>query len=178
MGVGSRGWPVRGAVHNLWGFGGGELLGDRRDHGAGGKDREGRPAQQGWHRMRRPLARLKPPQPGHLLPGTPHKAPIYFSTSPGPVSPMGWAAPREQAWQFLLFFSNPHLMIHSLIVLEEGKGRNIDVEKHQLVASHNPGMCPDWDSNLQPFVVQDDALTESPGQGRPAVYTYRVPMEK
>ena len=34
---------MRGAVHNLWGFGGGELLGDRRDHGAGGKDREGRP---------------------------------------------------------------------------------------------------------------------------------------
>ena len=51
-----------------------------------------------------------------------------------------------------LFFFNPHLRIH-LLVLERGRERerNIDVkEKHQLIASH---MCPDWGLNLQPRYV-------------------------
>lgn len=29
----------------------------------------------------------------------------------------------------------------------------------------NLGMCPDWQSNLQPFGVQDDAPAEPPSQG-------------
>ena len=29
----------------------------------------------------------------------------------------------------------------------------------------NLGMCPGWESNLQPFSVENDALTEPPGQG-------------
>ena len=56
-----------------------------------------------------------------------------------------------------------------LFIFERGEGRekesarNIDVrEKHRLVASHmlplqgwncNPGMCPEWKSNLQPFAL-------------------------
>ena len=56
------------------------------------------------------------------------------------------------------------------LFLERGEGRekekqgNIDVlEIHQLVASHvpptgdlacNPGMCPSWESNQQPFGSQ------------------------
>ena len=46
--------------------------------------------------------------------------------------------------------------------LERGEGRkkererNIDVwEKYQSVASHNPGMCPDWELNQPPFGSQE-----------------------
>ena len=47
---------------------------------------------------------------------------------------------------------------------ERESDRNIDVrEKHQLVASHkcpdqtrSLGMCPDWESNPQPFGYWDD----------------------
>ena len=52
---------------------------------------------------------------------------------------------------------------------EEGRERNTDVrEKYLLDAfrrhstkdqTRNPGMCPDWGLNLQPFGVQDDAPT-------------------
>ena len=50
--------------------------------------------------------------------------------------------------------------------------RNIDVaEKHPSVASHmhptkdvalNPGMCPDWESNQQPFSLWDGAQPTEP----------------
>ena len=47
---------------------------------------------------------------------------------------------------------------------EREREKHIDVrKKHWLVASHmhaiEPGMCPDWESNPQPFGVQDDAPT-------------------
>ena len=31
--------------------------------------------------------------------------------------------------------------------------------------THNLGMCPDWESNPQPFGARGNASTESPGQG-------------
>ena len=59
---------------------------------------------------------------------------------------------------------------------EGERERTIDVgEKHQRVSSHtpparhlahNPGMCPDWESNLQPFGSQSGAQsTENTSQG-------------
>ena len=57
---------------------------------------------------------------------------------------------------------------------EEKRERNIDVqEKHRSVASltpptgnpaHNPGMCPDWESNQQPFGSQTNAQSTEPHQ--------------
>ena len=58
--------------------------------------------------------------------------------------------------------------------MEEERRRNISVqEKHQSVASHtpptgdlahNPGMCPDWESNWQPFGLRDDTHPTEPHQ--------------
>ena len=66
------------------------------------------------------------------------------------------------------------------LFLERGEGRekdrerNIDVrEIHQSVASrtppsgdlaHNPGMCPDWEWNLQPFGSQAGTQSTEPHQ--------------
>ena len=57
---------------------------------------------------------------------------------------------------------------------EGQRERDIDVsEKHPLVASHmppvgnlacNPGMCPDWESNQQPFSSQASARSTEPHQ--------------
>ena len=39
---------------------------------------------------------------------------------------------------------------------------------HALTKSCNPGMCPDWESNQQPFTLRDDAPTTEPHQlGQP-----------
>ena len=61
-----------------------------------------------------------------------------------------------------LMFYNMHFKDFIYLFLERGKGR--EKEKHQcVVASHtppsgdlacNPGMCPDWESNLLPFASQ------------------------
>ena len=55
---------------------------------------------------------------------------------------------------------------------EKERERNINVkEKHQLVAfcmpstgdtAHNSGMCPDGESNQQPFSLQNDAQPNEP----------------
>ena len=66
------------------------------------------------------------------------------------------------------------------LFLDRGEGReketkrNIDAgKKHQLVASHapptgdlahNPGMCPDWESNSRPFGSQASSQTTEPHQ--------------
>ena len=62
------------------------------------------------------------------------------------------------------------------LLLERGKGRerNINMrEIHQSVASrmppigdpvHNPGMCPDWESNWQPFGLQAGTQSIDPHQ--------------
>ena len=74
--------------------------------------------------------------------------------------------PHTEGWLYALFYA---ILFSDFIYLflERGKGkekereRNIDVwEKHQSVAScipptgdraHNPGMCPDWESNQRSF---------------------------
>ena len=69
-------------------------------------------------------------------------------------------------------FYNMHFKDFIYLFLERGKGR--EKEKHQcVVASHtppsgdlacNPGMCPDWESNLQPLGLQVSTQSTEPHQ--------------
>ena len=62
-----------------------------------------------------------------------------------------------------------------LFIYFQREGEKHDVwEKHQLVASHmpptgnqahNPGMCPHWESNWQPFTLQDNVQLSHTRQG-------------
>ena len=48
----------------------------------------------------------------------------------------------------------------------------------QLGIEHNPVICPDQETNLQPFGVEDDAQpTEPPGQGRTPGFLTMFPMK-
>ena len=61
---------------------------------------------------------------------------------------------------FVLFFFKDFIYL----ILERGEGWEKEREKHQCVVAsyvaptgdlaHNPGMCPDWESNQQPFGSQ------------------------
>ena len=63
-----------------------------------------------------------------------------------------------------------------LFIFREGKGEK-EGEKHQCVVAshepptgdlaHNPGMCPDWESNQQPFGSQ--AGTQSTERHQPGL---------
>ena len=58
------------------------------------------------------------------------------------------------------------------LFLERGREGEKEEEKHQcVIASHmlptgdlacNPGMCPDWESNWQPFGSQADTQSTEP----------------
>ena len=60
------------------------------------------------------------------------------------------------------------------LYLERGRDRNRDVQdRHRSVASHapptgdqahNPGMCPDWESNQRPFGSQTSTRSTEPQQ--------------
>ena len=60
------------------------------------------------------------------------------------------------------------------LFLERGREREREEEKHQCVVAscahptgdlaHNPGMCPDWESNLRPFGSQSGAQSTEPHQ--------------
>ena len=77
-------------------------------------------------------------------------------------------------WILIIFFKK----ILFIYFRERGRDgereRNIDVQKkYQLVASctpptgnqaHNPGMCPDWESNQWPFGLWDDTQPTEPHQ--------------
>ena len=39
--------------------------------------------------------------------------------------------------------------------------------------THSLGMCPDWESNLQPFGLQDDAPTNWATLAKPAMFTFK-----
>ena len=68
---------------------------------------------------------------------------------------------------FYFFFFLTILFIYLLVCLEKGREGEREGEKHQcVVAPHapptgdlarNPGMCPDWESNQQPFGSQTGA---------------------
>ena len=66
----------------------------------------------------------------------------------------------------MIFLSSPEDIFSLLLEREEEGGG--EREKYQPATpicaqtrdrTHNLGMCPDWDSNLQPFGLQDDAPT-------------------
>ena len=47
--------------------------------------------------------------------------------------------------------------------LERGGGRKKEGEKHWQGIGRNPGMCPDWELNWQPFVLgQEDVHPTEP----------------
>ena len=60
----------------------------------------------------------------------------------------------------------------SFIYLLDGREGETEGEKHQCVVApyvpptgdlaHNPGMCPDWESNQQPFGLQSGAQPNEP----------------
>ena len=75
------------------------------------------------------------------------------------------------------FFLRLYLFIFREKGREKERERNIDVQEiHQWVASgtpptgnlaHNPGMCPDWESNWQPFGSQARSQSTEPHQPGP-----------
>ena len=74
---------------------------------------------------------------------------------------------------FCLFIEFIYLFLEKGEGKEKEREKNIDVwEKHPLVASvppagdlaHNPGMCPDWESNQQPFGSQANTQSTEPHQ--------------
>ena len=84
--------------------------------------------------------------------GPPEQRPCPYVTAPAPPwfsCPCGFA---------LLF---KKYIFYSFIFRKRGREREREGEKHQCVAAsrapptgylaHNPGMCPDWESNWQPF---------------------------
>ena len=60
------------------------------------------------------------------------------------------------------------------LLLERGKEREREGEKHPCVVAswvpptgdldHNPGMCPDWESNFRPFGSQAGTQSTEPYQ--------------
>ena len=60
------------------------------------------------------------------------------------------------------------------LLLERREGRKKEGEKHQCVLAshipptedlaHNPGMCPDWESNWRPFGSQASVQSTEPHQ--------------
>ena len=70
---------------------------------------------------------------------------------------------------FPLILALGFLKVFIYLFLERGEGREKEREKHQcVVASHvvptgdlacNPGMCPDWELNWQPFASQLNPLS-------------------
>ena len=58
------------------------------------------------------------------------------------------------------FVFNPHLRT-CLLILERGEGRERDRERNisWLRLAHTLTGGPDWESNLQPFSLQDDVPT-------------------
>ena len=78
-------------------------------------------------------------------------------------------------WEITFLFMFLNIFIY--LFLERGREGKREGEKHQcLVASHmaptgdlahNPGMCPDWESNQRPFGSQTSAQSTEPHQPGP-----------
>ena len=94
-----------------------------------------------------------------------------------------WNAELSPRLNSFSFFNkhNKHIFIHSFkdfiyLFLEKGKGGR-EEEKYQCVVAfcapptgdlaHNPGMCPDWESNLRPFGSQGGIQSTEPPQPGP-----------
>ena len=65
---------------------------------------------------------------------------------------------------FLPFF----FKIYLFIFRERGREGEREREKDTWIPhTHNPGMCPDQESNQQPFALQDDAQPTEPHRSKP-----------
>ena len=67
-----------------------------------------------------------------------------------------------------------HFLKNFTYLFLEGKGgrkreRNISPDGDQ---SCNPDMCPDWESNQQPFTLQDNAQSTEPHQSGPGSFYF------
>ena len=80
---------------------------------------------------------------------------------------------------FLFFFED----LINLFFREWGRERERQGEKHQCVVAshtpstrdlaHNPGMCPDWGLNRQPFGSQASAQSTEPHQPGPGILVFK-----
>ena len=71
---------------------------------------------------------------------------------------------RKTMFNFWFYFFNAFFLDIMYLFLERGEGREKEGEKHQCVITSctpltgdlacNPGMCPDWEFNQQPFGSQ------------------------
>ena len=69
------------------------------------------------------------------------------------------------------------------LFLEKGSEGEREGEKHQCVVAfcvpptgdlaHNPGMCPDWESNQWPFVSQASTQSTEPHHPRADIYIFK-----
>ena len=76
--------------------------------------------------------------------------------------------------QISIHFSFNKNRFYLFIFRERGKEGKREGEKHQCVVvsrapptgdlAHNPGMCPDWESNWQPFASQSSTQSTEPHQ--------------
>ena len=72
----------------------------------------------------------------------------------------------------LVIFSILFIYLFIYLFLKRGKGKEREGENHQCVVAsctlstgdlaHNPGMCPDWESNQPPFRSQAGAQSTEP----------------
>ena len=70
--------------------------------------------------------------------------------------------------------------IFYLFIFREREGREKEREKHHCVVAthapptrdlaHNPGMCPDWESNRRPFGSQAGSQSTEPPQPGPFIF--------
>ena len=80
-------------------------------------------------------------------------------------------AHRIQNLDFIIFY---FFKFYLFIFRESGKEGEREGEKHQCVVAfhlpptgdpaHNPGMCPDWESNQRPFGSQTGTQSTEPHQ--------------
>ena len=80
-------------------------------------------------------------------------------------------------WQATSF-----LKILFILFLKKGREGEREGEKHQCVAAshvpptgnlaHNPGMCPDWESNWSPFDLQASTQSTEPHQSGLTAYLF------
>ena len=69
----------------------------------------------------------------------------------------------------LIFFLNVYVFIFRGEGKEKERERNINVQLPLMHPptrdlAHNPGMCPDWESNQQPFGLQGHPQSTEPHQ--------------
>ena len=99
------------------------------------------------------------------------QSPVYRVLAPllSPLSP-----PRKLSVVLLFMDIHFFLRLYLFIFRQKDREGEREGEKHQCVVApctlptgdlaHNPGMCPDWESNWHPFGSQAGAQSTEPHQ--------------